>query len=310
VRFERPDIIRPPSEHASYFLPLTAGCSNNTCTFCNYYGAKLRIREVEDVKKEIDAMALYIWNGIRLPDVPGIVYAILSGWDGRRIFLQDGDAVVYPFARMKEVLSYLKEKFPDLERIGSYATPRDILLRSVDDLKVLKENKLGIVYMGVESGDDVILENVGKGVKHDQIVEAGHKIKQAGILLSVTVILGLGGKEGSQKHALETARILNELDPDYAGALTITLVQGTPLYNRWKRGEFTLISPFDSLQELKTIAENSQFSNCFFSSMHASNYLSVRGRLPGDKQKMVQQLEGVLTKRDPMLLRPDFLRGL
>jgi radical SAM superfamily enzyme YgiQ (UPF0313 family) len=310
MKFERPDIIRPPSEHGSYFLPLTAGCSNNTCTFCNYYGSKLRMREVEDVKKEIDAMALYMRNGIRLPDMAGIVYAILDGWDGKRVFLQDGDALAYPFIKMKDVLTYLNEKFPDLERIASYATPMDILQRSVDELRILKEKKLGIVYMGVESGDDEVLEYVGKGVKHDQIVEAGHKAKEAGIILSVTVILGLGGKDGSEKHALETARILTELDPDYAGALTVTIVPGTPLHRQWKRGEFTLISPFDSLQELKMIVENSHFSNCFFSSMHASNYLSVRGRLPGDKQKMLQQLEYVLAKHDPVLLRPEFLRGL
>jgi radical SAM superfamily enzyme YgiQ (UPF0313 family) len=310
MKFERPDIIRPPSEHGSYFLPLTAGCSNNTCTFCNYYGSKLRIREVEDVKKEIDAMALYLRNGIRLPDLPDIAYAILGGWDGRRVFLQDGDALVYPFIKVKEAFNYLNEKFPNLERIGSYATPMDIIQRSVDDLRTLKENKLGIVYMGVESGDNEVLEKVGKGVKHDQIVEAGRKVKEAGIILSVTVILGLGGRDGSEKHALETARILTELDPDYAGALTVTIVPGTPLHRQWKQGEFTLISPFDSLRELKVIVENSHFSNCFFSSMHASNYLSVRGRLPGDKHKMLQELEYVLAKRDPVLLRPEFLRGL
>jgi len=281
MKFERPDIIRPPSEHASYFLPLTAGCSNNTCTFCNYHGSKLRIREVEDVKKEIDAMALYMRNDIRLPDLPGIVYAILSGWDGRRVFLQDGDALVYPFVKIKDILTYLNEKFPDLERIGSYATPRDILKRTIDDLRTLKKAKLGIVYMGVESGDDEVLQSVGKGVNHEQIVEAGRKVKEAGIILSVTVILGLGGKDGSEKHTLETARILTELDPDYAGALTMTIVPGTPLYSKWRKGEFVLISPFDSLKELKIIVANSHFSNCFFSSMHASNYLSVRGRLPG-----------------------------
>lgn len=310
MKFERPEILRPPSEHASYFLPLTAGCSNNTCTFCGYYGSKLRIRDVVEVKKEIDAMALYVRSGIRVPTFPDIVYAVLRDWDGKRVFLQDGDALVYPFPNLQEGLEYLNEKFPNLERIGSYATPRDILRRTVDELRALKGNKLGIFYMGVESGDDEVLVKIGKGVTHDQIVEAGHKVKKAGILLSVTVILGLGGKEGSERHALETARILAELDPDYAGALTLTMVPGTPLYQQWKQSEFSLISPFEFLKELKMIVENSHFTNCFFSSMHASNYLAIRGRLPDDKQRLLHELEYILDGRDTAMLRPEFLRGL
>lgn len=310
MKFERPEILRPPSEHGSYFLPLTAGCSNNTCTFCAYYGSKLRIREVDEVKKEIDAIALYFQKGVRVSTIPDIVYMILRDWDGRRVFLQDGDALVYPFPELIEVLEYLNGRFPKLERIGSYATPQDILRRTLDELRTLNENKLGIFYMGVESGDDGVLMKIGKGVTHDQIVEAGRKAKEVGIRLSVTVILGLGGKEGSERHALETARILTELDPDYAGALTLTVVPGTPLSQQWKQGEFSLISPFDFIKELKMIVENSHFTNCFFSSMHASNYLAIRGTLPGDKQRMLHELHYVLDKGDTAMLRPEFLRGL
>ena len=310
MEFERPGIIRPPSEHASYFLPLTSGCSNNTCTFCGYYGSKLRMREVDDIKKEIDAMVLYVQHGIHLPTVPDIVYAVLQSWDQRRVFLQDGDALVYPFPKLKEVIEYLNEKFPCLERIGIYATPQDVLRKSLDELRTLRELKLGIAYMGVESGDDEVLQKVGKGVNHAQLVEAGRKAKQAGIILSVTVILGLGGVEGSGGHALETARVLTEIDPEYAGALTLTLVPGTPLYEQWEQGNFSLITPFDSLKELKMIVDNADFTDCFFSSMHASNYYSVRGKLPQDKSRMLRELEAILAKRDPALLRPEFLRGL
>ena len=308
--FERPDIIRPPSEGKSYFLPLTGGCSNNTCAFCNYYGSKLQIRDIAHVKEEIDALALYMRRGVCLPNIPDIVYYIARQWDGRRVFLQDGDALAYPFPELKEILSYLNAKLTGLERIGTYATPKDILRRSVDELKALRDLKLGIVYMGVESGDDDVLTRIGKGANHNQIAEAGRKVKQAGITLSATVILGLGESEGSNKHALETAGILSEIDPDYAGALTLTLVPGTPLYQEWKQGGFSLISPFEFLKELLTIIENSSFSNCFFSSMHASNYLSLRGRLPRDKDKMISELRQVLKKKDPSLLRPEFLRGL
>ncbi len=309
--FERPDIIRPPSEASSYFLPLTRGCSNNRCTFCNYYFAsKLQIREPEEVKSEIDALSLYLEQGIRRPDIPDTVYLIAQGWDGRDIFLQDGDALVYPFPKLIEVLHYLNDKFPGLRRIATYATAQDIRRRSLSELEDLRKLKLSIFYVGIESGDDEVLRKIDKGVNHEQLVDAGKKAKEAGIILSVTVILGLGGIEGSRKHALETARILSEIDPDYAGALTLTLVPNAPLYQEWKQGKFTLISPFESLGELVTIIENASFTNCFFSSMHASNYFSVRGTLPRDKERMIKEIKDVLEQGDASLLRPEIFRGL
>ena len=310
MSFRRPDIIRPPSERKSYFLPLTSGCSNNTCAFCGYYGSKLQVRDVDDIKGEIDAVALFTQRGIRLPNVSNVVYAVAQGWDRKRIFLQDGDALVYPFPKLKEVLHYLNEKLPGVERIGTYATPQDILRRSMDELKELRRLKVGIFYTGLETGDDELLQNIGKGVSSGHAIEAGKKVKEAGITFSVTVILGLGGVERSEKHALETAKVLTEIDPDYVGALTLTLVPGTPLYEQWERNEFHPISPFQSLNELRLIIENANFTNCFFSSMHASNYLSVRGKLPQDKDRMLRELEKVLTAGDPSLLRPELLRGL
>ncbi len=310
MEFRRPDIFRPPSEHASYFLPLTSGCSNNTCIFCSFYGCKLQVRDIAEVKREIDAMVRWVQDGARDPALPGIMYMVLRGWDGRRVFLQDGDALVYPQQQLIEVLDYLNERFPELERIASYATPRNLLNRSVEEMRELKERKLGILYMGIESGDDEILKWVGKRATHDEIVTAGRRIKTAGILSSVTVILGLGGKERSSRHVSETARILTEIDPDYVGALTLTFVPGTPLYEMAQKGEFSPLTPFDSIAELKGIIEQSGFSNCFFSSVHASNYLTIRARLPQDKQKTIDQLEKVLKQKDPRLLRPEFMRGL
>jgi radical SAM superfamily enzyme YgiQ (UPF0313 family) len=310
MSFRRPDIIRPPSEWDSYFLPLTSGCSNNTCAFCAYCGSKLQIRDIDEVKAEIDALSLYLKNDIRLPAMPGVVYAVARSWDGKRIFLQDGDALVYPFHKLKEVLQYLSQKLTSVERVATYATPQDILRRSLDQLKELRGLKLSIFYMGVESGDDEVLQDIEKGVNRLELVEAGRKAREAGITLSVTVILGLGGVEGSEQHALETAKVLTEIDPDYVGALTLTLVPGTPLYQQWQEGKFHPITPFRSLEELKIIIENSSFTNCFFSSMHASNYISVRGTLPQDKKKMLRQLETVLAAKDPALLKPEFLRGL
>jgi len=310
MSFDRPGIIRPPSEWKSYFLPLTSGCSNNTCAFCGFHGSKLQVRDAHDAKSEIDALSLFLRQGIRLPTVDPVVYAIAQRWDGEKVFLQDGDALVYPFAKLKEVLQYLNDKLPSVERIATYATPQDVLRRAPEQLRELNDLKLSIFYMGVESGDDTVLKAVGKGVTSQQIIEAGRKVKQAGIALSATVILGLGGVEGSDKHALETANVLGQIDPDYAGALTLTLVPGTPMYEQWQNGQFNPITPFRSLEELKLMIENSSFTNCFFSSMHASNYISIRGTLPQDKKKMLKQLDTVLASKDPSLLRPEFLRGL
>ncbi len=308
--FIRPDILRPPSEASSYFLPFTSGCSHHSCGFCNFYGSPLQIRDLEEIKKEIDALSRFIRHGQRTAGMPYIMYAIANEWDGRRVFIQDGDALVYPLADLKEGLRYLNNHFPDLERIAAYATAQDILRLTAAELKELKELKLGILYLGVESGDDEILQQIGKEVNYDQIVDAGHRIKEAGILSSVTVILGLGGPQKSREHALATARILTDLDPDYAGALTLTLIPGTPMYDAFQKGHFELITPFQSLQELRIIVQNSNFSHCFFSSMHASNYLSLRGTLPEDRQQMLNQIDFVLQSNNQSLLRPEFMRGL
>lgn len=308
--FIRPDILRPPSEAASYFLPFTKGCSNNACGFCNFYGCQLQLRELDEVKSEIDALSLFVRRGVQTAGMPYVMYSIACEWDGRRVFLQDGDALVYPFPKLKEGLRYLNAKFPNLERIASYATTQDVLRLTIAELKGLKEQKLGILYLGVESGDEDILQEIGKGVTYKQIVEAGKRIKSAGILSSVTVLLGLGGKRKSTEHAMATARILTDLDPDFAGALTLTMIPGTPMYESCQKGHFELITPMQSLEELKIILENSSFTDCFFSSMHASNYLSVRGQLPQDKPRMLRQIETVLNSHNPDLLRPEYLRGL
>ncbi|MEE8414218.1 MAG: radical SAM protein, partial [Dehalococcoidales bacterium] len=294
----------------SYYLPITSGCSNNTCAFCSYYGTKLQIRDLDEIKQEIDALALYVKSGQRLPGIPDIIYLIARLWDGKGVFLQDGDALVYPFPKLKAILEHLNRELPSVERVAAYATAQDILRRSPDELKELKELKLGILYMGLESGDDEILQKIGKGVDSAQMIEAARKAKKAGILTSIMVILGLGGIENSERHALETARVLSEMDPDYVGALTLTWVPETPLYREWQQGSFSPISEFQSLKELLAIVENSHFTDCFFSSMHASNYFSIRGKLPREKAGMIKKLKNVIDKGDLSALRPESLRGL
>ncbi len=308
--FERPRIFRPPSEWMSYYLPLTSGCSNNTCMFCYYYGSKLQIRDVEAVKAEIDALHLYKTQGLATPDIDRTVYILASQWDGRRVFLQDGDALVYPFPKLLEVLDYLNEKFPDLERIAVYATAQDILRRSADELRQLGERKLTILYIGLESGDDGILADIGKNTTSTEMIDAARRVEEAGLALSVMVILGLGGVERSEQHALATADVLSKMDPEYGAALTLTVVPGTPLHDMIERGEFHPIDPFQSLAELRQIIANLNVTDCFFSSMHASNYVTVRGTLPEDSEKMLASIDKILKKKDPRLLRPEGFRGL
>lgn len=286
-------LVRPPSEANSLLLSVTFGCSHNKCTFCGTYShIKFRIRPLEDIKRDIDGVAKNY------------------SWSLQRVFLENGDAIIAPQRLLVEVLKYLNEKFPNLERIGSYATPQAALIKSVDELKELHELGLKIIYLGVETGDEELLKKIDKGATYDQIVEAGRKIKQAGITLSVTVILGLGGPEGSEKHALGTAKILSDIDPDFAGALTVMLVPGTPLHRDWEEGKFELITPFQSLAELKIIIENASFTDCFFTANHASNYLPIKARLPKQKAAVLKLIDEVLESKDMSRLRPEFTRAL
>jgi radical SAM superfamily enzyme YgiQ (UPF0313 family) len=290
---ERMIQVRPPSEASSFLLPVTLGCSNNTCTFCGTYaGIKFRVRNIEDIRRDIDEVAEFYARSVS------------------RVFLENGDALVAPQELLVAVLEHLNRSFPNLERVGTYSTPRAGVIKTLSELKELRELGLKIAYLGVETGDKELLKRIKKGATYDEIVEAGRKIKQAGITLSVTVILGLGGVEGSKNHALNTARILSDIDPDFAGALTIMLTPGTPIHRDWEEGRFTLVTPFQALDELKLIIENSNFTDCFFTANHASNYLPIRVRLPEQKEAAVKLINDVLQKKDMSRLRPEFLRAL
>ena len=286
-------IIRPPSEANSFLLPVTIGCSHDKCAFCGaYLGTKFRVRHLEDIEQDIDRVAQNYSRSVR------------------RVFLENGDALIYPQNMLVKVLTKLCKRFPNLERVGTYATPQSALIKSTDELKELNQLGLKIAYLGVETGDGELLQKINKGVNYDQMVEAGKKLKQAGITLSVTVILGLGGVEGSENHALNTAKILSEINPDFVGALTVMLVPGTPLHKDWKEGRFSLISPFQALKELKLIIEDSNFTHCFFAANHASNYLPIKVWLPEQKVEAIRLIERVLAKKDMSLLRPEFSRAL
>ncbi len=274
-------------------LPLTLGCSHNRCTFCGTYrGVRFRIRPIAEVKADIDRIARNFSSSVG------------------KVFLENGDALVCRQEMLVEILEYLNKRFPRMERVGSFATPQSLLRKSVDELKALKDLKLQIIYLGVESGDEEMLKRIEKGVTPARMVEAGKKVKAAGITLSVTIILGLGGTEGYGQTPLETAKVLSEIDPDFCAALTLILQRWCPLREAYERGEFKLASPFQSLQELREIIAHSNFTNCLFTSNHASNYLPVRFRLPQQKEEGLKMLDKVLAARDERALRPEYLRAL
>jgi len=285
-------IFRPPSEAESLILQVTVGCSYNRCTFCGAYQEKtFRIKRFEEIKEDIDEVSSYS------PRV-------------ERVFLADGDGLIIPQKELIRILSYLKAKLRGLERVGIYANAKDILRKNVEELKALKELGLGIIYLGLESGDLEVLKRIKKNTTVDQVIQAARRVKESGILLSVTVILGLGGVEGSQIHAKETAKVLSEMDPDYVGALSLMIVPGTPIEREIETGELILPTPFGLIQELETMIENSHMTHCFFASNHASNYLPLRIQLPDEKEEALLRIRTVLQRKDPTLLRPEYLRGL
>jgi radical SAM superfamily enzyme YgiQ (UPF0313 family) len=285
-------IYRPPSEADSLILQVTIGCSHNKCTFCgSFKEKKFRVRTFEEIAEDVEeakAYARYI----------------------RKVFLADGDALVIPQKRLIPIVELVRGAFPKLERIGVYGNTKSILKKSVEELKQLKELGVGIIYLGVESGDQVTLDRVCKGTTLDKTAEAAARVKEAGIILSVTVLLGLGGIERSEIHARETGRFLSRIDPDYAGALSVIVVPGTKLADEMEGGAYQVPDPYMLLAELAIMIGNTNCTHCFFASNHASNYLPVKAWLPEEKEKVLKAIERVLSLKDPSLLRPEFMRAL
>jgi radical SAM superfamily enzyme YgiQ (UPF0313 family) len=283
-------IIRPPSEANSIILQVTVGCSHNKCTFCGTYkGVRFKIKPESVVEKDIAFAARYCRRQ-------------------RRVFLTDGDALILPQNRLLSLLKTIRRSLPWVTRVGIYGNAKSIRTKTLEDLTALRENGLGIVYMGLESGDDATLSKVQKGVKVQTVVEMGRKIIEAGMKLSVTVLLGLAGPERSVVHAEATGRALSEMDPDYVGALSLMLLPNTPLGRDFKEGRFRLISPMEMLKELQSMIAHTDLSSGLFHANHASNYLPIRARLPRDKATAVNLIEEALKGGVP--LKPEFLRAL
>ena len=285
-------VIRPPSEAYSYILQVTYGCSHNCCTFCGTYIDKpFRPRQVDEVLEDVEIA------GRMMPET-------------RRVFLADGDALVLSTNRLTQILAALKDTFPHLERVGSYANAANLLHKSEADLEELAQGGLGIVYLGLENGSDEILERIQKGATADKMISAVQKAKQAGLPVSIIGILGIGGPKYSQHHAQLTGQVISQMDPNYFSMLTLMLVPGTKLHQQWQMGDFQLLKPEEMLVELRQVIEHTDgLTQCVFRTNHASNFLPLKGTLTQDKDRLLQTLDTALAIGKDAL-RPEAWRGL
>jgi radical SAM superfamily enzyme YgiQ (UPF0313 family) len=270
-------VFRPPSEANSYILRVTIGCSHNACTFCSMYrDVAFRIRPLEEIAGIIRQAARYYPNQ-------------------RRFFLADGNALVLKTQHLLAVMDLLRQSFPNLARITCYGGPQDILRKTGEELVALKKAGLQIIYLGMESGDDQVLQAVHKGATAAEMTQAGQHVLAAGIKLSVMVILGLGGQKLSQQHALNTAQVVSAINPTMLSALSLMLHDGTPLRQAADAGEFIPLSPYELMVELKTIISQLNFTSpCIFRSNHVSNFLPLAGTLPQDKTQLLADIDQVL----------------
>lgn len=283
-------LFRPPSEAGSLILQVTRGCSHNRCTFCSMYRTKrFGTKGLAEVTREIDQARAALGPGVA------------------RVFLADGDAMCLSPRRLTAILDALSAAFPTLERVGIYANACDLLTKTEEELAELRRRKLGIIYLGLESGDDETLAAIDKGATAAQIVAAVQRAKAAGMATSVMVLIGLAGRARSLEHAQRSADALNRMEPTYTGLLTYTPTPGAPLFDRIQDGEVELPGPLESLVEIRTLVEGLT-CRTYFSCNHASNYLPLRGVLPEAKPDLLARLDAALAGR--VLLKPEFLRGL
>jgi radical SAM superfamily enzyme YgiQ (UPF0313 family) len=284
------NMIRPPSEAYSILLQATVGCSHNKCTFCGAYkGVRFKIKPDEIIFEDIAFAARHCRRQ-------------------NRVFICDGDALIIPQKRLLAMLKEIEYRLPWVERVGVYANTKGLKMKSDEELRELRRHGLKIAYMGLESGDDETLRHVNKGATAETMIAMGKKARQTGIKLSITVLLGLAGRERSEIHAEKTGRVLSEIDPEYVGALSLMLIPGTPLYDEYAAGRFPILTPEETLRELRTMITHTDLSGGLFHANHASNYLPIKARLPEDKTSTLRLINRALAGR--IQLKPEYLRAL
>tara|TARA_B110000037_G_C17127332_1_gene508799 strand:+ start:7601 stop:8482 length:882 start_codon:yes stop_codon:yes gene_type:complete len=289
INYQEP-LFRPPSEAKSLILQVTIGCSNNDCAFCEMYKTKkFTTRRFEDIQKEIQAVAK-----LNIPV--------------QKVFLADGDAFVLSTKKLLQICTEVNTVFPNVRRISSYALPSNINKKSIEELKQLKVAGIEMLYIGIESGDDELLDLITKKETFESSKTALLKLKEAGIKSSVMVLTGLGGRKHTQQHALKSAQLLNETQPDYASTLVLSFPFGVEKYKQEFKGDYIEMNKMELLIELKTFIENLDLNATIFRSDHASNYLVLKGVLGKDKTSFLQQINHGLDHNE--VLRKEWMRGL
>ncbi len=285
-------LYRPPSEAHSYILQATIGCSWNRCTYCDMYVDKpeFRVRPLAESLEDIAEA------GRR------------HGGDVEKVFVADGDALFMELSHWQPILEACAETFPKLRQVSCYAMATNVLAKSDDELARLRQLGLSLLYIGPETGDDKVFKRIAKGSGFAEHVEAARRAKAAGMALSAIFLLGAGGVERSSEHALASARLATEMDPEYLAALTLTVVPTTPLALRAEQGRFELPPIEGLLTELRTIVDGARPSDALFRTNHASNHLAIGGRLPRDRDAIVAVLDDALD--GGVALRPEWSRGL
>lgn len=283
-------IIRPPAEADSFLLQVTLGCSADTCSFCGAYkGKPFRVKDQKEIFADIDHYARRYK-------------------DARRVFLMDGDVLVLSNSKLVPVLERLELAFPRLTRVSSYANGCNITRKSDAELRELYEHKLSLIYMGLESGSQSVLDRCGKSSRVDEMVEAVNRAARAGMKSSVIVLLGLGGKEYSLEHVRDTIEALNRMQPRYLSFLSLMVIPRTPLAEEVRRGDFQELNAMELLQESHDIIQRLDLTMTIFRSNHASNHLALEGSFPKDKEKLLQILRSAIDGE--IGLRPERWRGL
>ncbi len=273
-------IYRPPSEAGSLLIQCTVGCPHNKCTFCSMYkGTVFRIRPVDDIKEDLHAAREYYGDGVKT------------------IFLPDGNTILMKTDPLTEILLYARELFPLLQRITCYGSARFIALKSDAELRRLYEAGLTRIHTGMESGDDTTLARVNKGATAAEIIDAGRKIKAAGMELSEYVLIGIGGRERSREHASASAAVLSAIDPDFIRLRTYVPMPDTPLYDEYRQRRFGLLSPHEALRETALFIERLAATSMLCSD-HNNNFAYVNGRLPADKPAMLATIDALLARRE------------
>ena len=275
-------VIRPPSEWNSIILQVTVGCSHNRCTFCGAYRDKqFRIKKQAEIEQDLEFAAQYCRRQ-------------------RTVFLADGDALVIPHQRMVRLFKKIRQQLPWVRRISLYANCRDILAETTEQLAQLKELGLGRIYMGLESGHDPTLAAVKKGANAAEMIKAGQRVRKAGIFLSVTCLLGLGGRQHSLDHAAATAEILCAMQPSQIAILTLMILNNTELGARQQTGAFIMPDKKELFAELRTLVAGLEGVRAQFQANHASNYFSLDGRLPRDKNKFLAIIDQACSGEVPL----------